>query len=101
MPSRRSIFPDYIICLEDGQKMMMLKRYIGTRYGLTPQQYREKWGLPSDYPMVAPAYSERRSTLAKQFGLGRVERPADPVEVKRIPAGKRGGRRSASKPEAS
>lgn len=101
VPIKRSVFPDYIICLEDGQKLKMLKRYIDKRYGLTAQQYREKWGLPRDYPMVAPAYSKRRSTLAKQFGLGRLEPAAETVEVKRIPAGKRGKRRSTSKPETS
>lgn len=70
VPIKRSIFPDYIVCLEDGQKLKILKRH---RQALRshPQAYREKWGLPSDYPMVAPAYSQRRSTLAKQFGLGR------------------------------
>ena len=73
---RNSVKPDYIVCLEDGKKLTMLKRYLQTRYGLTPQQYRTKWKLPADYPMVAPDYAERRRTLAKQIGLGR--KPATP-----------------------
>ena len=73
---RNSIKPDYIVCLEDGKKLTMLKRYLHTRYGMTPQQYRAKWKLPADYPMVAPNYAERRRTLAKEIGLGR--KPAAP-----------------------
>ena len=68
---RRSITPDYIICLEDGKKLKMLKRHLRTAYGLTPDEYRIKWGLPPDYPMVAPNYSKKRSTFAKKIGLGR------------------------------
>jgi predicted transcriptional regulator len=68
---RRSIQDDYIICLEDGKKLKMLKRYLRTRYNLTPDEYRRKWGLPSDYPMVAPSYSSLRSNFAKEIGLGR------------------------------
>jgi predicted transcriptional regulator len=71
VPVRRSVFPDYIICLEDGKKLKMLKRHLMTSYNMTPEQYRERWGLPHDYPMVAPKYAERRSALAKQIGLGR------------------------------
>ncbi len=67
---KKSITPDYLICMEDGTKLKMLKRHLRTHYGLTPQQYREKWGLPSDYPMVSPSYAEKRSILAKQIGLG-------------------------------
>lgn len=67
---RKSVHQDYLICLEDGKKLKMLKRHLATAYGLTPEQYREKWGLPLDYPMVAPAYAERRSALAKEIGLG-------------------------------
>ena len=67
---KKSITPDYLICLEDGIKLKMLKRHLRTHYGLTPQQYREKWGLPSDYPMVAPNYAKKRSLLAKEIGLG-------------------------------
>jgi predicted transcriptional regulator len=67
---RASIKPDYIVCLEDGKKLKMLKRYIMTRFGLTPDQYRAKWNLPADYPMVAPNYAEQRRALAKDIGLG-------------------------------
>jgi len=65
-----SITDDYIICLEDGAKLKMLKRYIRTRFGLSPDEYRQRWGLPANYPMVAPAYSKRRSEFAKKAGLG-------------------------------
>lgn len=68
---RSSVKPDYIVCLEDGKKLTMLKRYLQTRYGMTPQQYRQKWKLPADYPMVAPNYADRRRELAKAIGLGR------------------------------
>ncbi|MFN7092849.1 MAG: MucR family transcriptional regulator, partial [Allorhizobium sp.] len=61
---------DYLICLEDGQKFKSLKRHLMTHYNMTPEEYREKWGLPADYPMVAPAYAEARSRLAKEMGLG-------------------------------
>lgn len=71
VPIRKSVTPDAIICLEDGKKFKSLKRHLNTSYGLTPEQYRLKWGLPSDYPMVAPAYAEARSALAKSMGLGR------------------------------
>jgi predicted transcriptional regulator len=67
---RASVKPDYIICLEDGKKLKMLKRHIMTRYGMTPDQYRAKWGLPPDYPMTAPNYAEQRRSLAKSIGLG-------------------------------
>jgi predicted transcriptional regulator len=67
---KKSITPDYIICLEDGKKLKMLKRHIKTRYNLSPEEYREKWGLPLDYPMVAPNYASQRSELAKKIGLG-------------------------------
>jgi predicted transcriptional regulator len=68
---KRSVFPDYIICLDDGKKFKSLKRHLNVHYGLTPDEYREKWGLKSDYPMVAPNYAAQRSTLAKAAGLGR------------------------------
>lgn len=71
VPVKKSITPDYLICLEDGEKFKSLKRHLASRYNLTPEQYREKWGLPRDYPMVAPGYSARRSALAKESGLGR------------------------------
>jgi predicted transcriptional regulator len=69
--AKRSVFPDYIICLEDGRKLKTLKRHLRSTFGLSPEQYREKWGLAADYPMVAPNYAEHRSRLAKQLGLGR------------------------------
>jgi predicted transcriptional regulator len=68
---RKSIAPDYIICLEDGKKLKMLKRHLRTMYNMSPDEYRTKWGLPSDYPMVAPNYAQQRSDFAKQIGLGR------------------------------
>lgn len=68
---RKSIAPDYIICLEDGKKLKMLKRYLRTRYNLSPEEYRARWGLPPDYPLVAPNYAARRSEFAKRIGLGR------------------------------
>ena len=67
---RSSVKPDYIVCLEDGKKLKMLKRHLMTHYNLTPDQYRQKWGLNADYPMVAPNYAEQRRTLAKKIGLG-------------------------------
>lgn len=67
---RASIKPDYIVCLEDGKKLKMLKRHLMTHYSMTPEQYRAKWGLATDYPMVAPNYAEQRRTLAKAIGLG-------------------------------
>jgi predicted transcriptional regulator len=70
VPIRTSVKPDYIVCLEDGKKLKMLKRHLMTHYKLTPDQYRQKWGLPSDYPMVAPNYAEQRRNLAKAIGLG-------------------------------
>ncbi|MBZ9845674.1 MucR family transcriptional regulator [Mesorhizobium sp. CA5] len=82
---RRSIFPDYVICLEDGKKFKSLKRHLMTHYNLTPEQYREKWGLAREYPMVAPNYAEQRSALAKASGLGRkmAAKPAKKASVKR------------------
>ncbi|MDP6708464.1 MAG: MucR family transcriptional regulator [Alphaproteobacteria bacterium] len=71
VPVRRSIQDDFIVCLEDGKKLKMLKRYLRTKYGMTPDEYRAKWSLPSDYPMVAPNYSKQRSKFAKNIGLGR------------------------------
>jgi len=70
VPMKKSVFPDYIICLEDGKKLKMLKRHLKTAYDMTPEEYREKWALPSDYPMVAPNYAKHRSKLAKKIGLG-------------------------------
>jgi predicted transcriptional regulator len=71
VPIRKSVTPDAIICLEDGKSFKSLKRHLSSKYDLTPEQYRTKWGLPADYPMVAPAYAEARSALAKSMGLGR------------------------------
>ena len=70
VPIKKSVFPDHIICLEDGKKLKMLKRHLKTSYNMTPEQYRERWGLAADYPMVAPNYASHRSTLAKKIGLG-------------------------------
>ncbi|NDE89520.1 MAG: MucR family transcriptional regulator [Alphaproteobacteria bacterium] len=70
VPVKKSITPEYIVCLEDGKKLKMLKRHLKTAYNMSPQQYRERWNLPSDYPMVAPSYAKERSTLAKNIGLG-------------------------------
>ncbi|MDX8432610.1 MULTISPECIES: MucR family transcriptional regulator [Mesorhizobium] len=77
---RRSVTPDYIICLEDGKKFKSLKRHLGVHFGLTPEAYRTKWGLPADYPMVAPNYAASRSELAKSIGLGR--KAAEPVKTR-------------------
>jgi predicted transcriptional regulator len=70
VPVKKSVNPDYIICLEDGKKLKMLKRHLKTAYNMTPEEYRERWGLAADYPMVAPNYAAHRSTLAKKIGLG-------------------------------
>jgi predicted transcriptional regulator len=87
VPVKKSITPEYLICLEDGKKLKMLKRHLKTAYNLTPEQYRERWGLQADYPMVAPNYAKHRSTLAKKIGLG--------TKPRGRPA--RGGRQAASK----
>ncbi|MCP5433546.1 MAG: MucR family transcriptional regulator [Alphaproteobacteria bacterium] len=70
VPIKKSVMPDHIVCLEDGKKLTMLKRHLRSVYGLSPDQYRAKWGLPADYPMVAPNYAKKRSEFAKQIGLG-------------------------------
>jgi predicted transcriptional regulator len=70
VPVKKSVMPDYIICLEDGKKLKMLKRHLKTAYNMSPEDYRERWGLPADYPMVAPNYAKHRSSLAKKIGLG-------------------------------
>jgi len=74
VPIKRSVTPNHIVCLEDGKKLKMLKRHLKTAYDLTPEQYRERWGLAADYPMVAPNYAKQRSKLAKQIGLGKSPR---------------------------
>ncbi|MFG1347800.1 MucR family transcriptional regulator [Xanthobacter autotrophicus DSM 431] len=76
VPVKKSVTPDFIICLEDGKKFKSLKRHLRTQYDMTPEQYREKWGLPADYPMVAPNYAAARSDLARQMGLGQQRRRA-------------------------
>jgi predicted transcriptional regulator len=111
VPARRSVFPDYIICLEDGRKLKTLKRHLRSTFGLSPEQYREKWGLAADYPMVAPNYAEHRSKLAKQLGLGRkpaaeeedeepiieaVAAPASVAEIEEPPVKRRGEPTAAS-----
>ena len=91
VPIRRSVTDDYIVCLEDGKKLKMLKRHLMTAYGMTPQEYRAKWGLPHDYPMVAPSYAAKRQELAKAIGLGR--KPKHPL--------RRQGRATRRKEEGS
>jgi len=76
VPVKRSVTPDYIVCLEDGKKLKMLKRYLRSNYNMTPEEYRAKWGLPADYPMVAPNYAAQRSEFAKKIGLGRSQSPS-------------------------
>ena len=71
VPIKRSVTPDYIVCLEDGKKLKMLKRYLRSNYNMPPEEYRSRWGLPADYPMVAPNYAAQRSEFAKKIGLGR------------------------------
>ena len=95
VPIRKSVTETFLVCLEDGKKLKMLKRHLKTRYNLTPDEYRQRWGLAADYPMVAPAYAEQRSTLAKKIGLGRkpaaqpAPTPPIPEEPKRRAAGRR------------
>jgi predicted transcriptional regulator len=82
VPIRSSIKPDYIVCLEDGKRLKMLKRHLMTHYQMTPDQYRQKWGLNSDYPMVAPNYAEQRRMLAKSIGLGTKRRKTTGAKAK-------------------
>ena len=91
VPVRKSIMPDYIICLEDGRKLKSLKRHLLAAFGLTPEAYREKWGLPTDYPMVAPNYAAARSEMAKRIGLGQMRKVVKPSAVR--------GRASTGKPK--
>lgn len=77
VPIKKSVTPDYIVCLEDGKQFKSLKRHLSTHHGLTPDEYRTKWGLPADYPLVAPNYAAARSALAKSMGLGRKPKPAE------------------------
>lgn len=83
VPVKKSVTPEYIICLEDGKKFKSLKRHLRTSYGMTPDAYREKWGLPKDYPMVAPAYAAARSELAKNMGLGQSRKKVAPPPAKK------------------
>jgi predicted transcriptional regulator len=92
VPIRKSITPDYIVCLEDGKQVRMLKRYIKTHFNLTPEEYRRRWGLSDDYPMTAPNYSKRRSELAKAIGLGR---PPEVEPVKKKPTARRSKKSNA------
>jgi len=85
---RNSVKPEYIVCLEDGKKLKMLKRYLRTNYNMSPEEYRARWGLPADYPMVAPNYAEKRRDLAKKIGLGR--KPGTPAPKTRGRAKKAG-----------
>ncbi|TSD83931.1 MucR family transcriptional regulator, partial [Mycobacterium sp. KBS0706] len=96
VPVRKSVTPDYIVCLEDGKKLKMLKRHLQAAYNMSPDEYRERWGLPADYPMVAPNYAKQRSTLAKSIGLG-TRRAAEPPPPPPAPAAKSGrGRKAAA-----
>ncbi len=83
VPVKKSIHPDYIICLEDGKRFKSLRRHIMSKYGLTPETYRQKWGLQADYPMVAPNYARARSDLAKRMGLGTKKSTTTPSKAKR------------------
>jgi predicted transcriptional regulator len=91
VPVRQSVNPDFIICLEDGKKLKTLRRHLMTAYNLTPAQYRTRWGLPADYPMVAPNYAKLRSSLAKKIGLGRPN--AETPTLERAPSRPEGGKR--------
>jgi predicted transcriptional regulator len=89
VPIKKSVTPDHIICLEDGKKFKSLKRHLRTRYDMSPQEYRAKWGLASDYPMVAPNYAEKRSALARSMGLGRrASAEAEVPASQKVPAGR-------------
>jgi len=98
---RSSVKPDFIVCLEDGKKLKMLKRHLMTHYKLTPADYRAKWNLPSDYPMVAPNYAEQRRSLAKKIGLGRKPKAPEPAppETKKAPVTRRPRKKPAPSPQ--
>jgi len=96
VPISKSIQNDFIVCLEDGKKLKMLKRYLRAQYDLSPEEYRRKWGLPPDYPMVAPAYAVRRSEFAKQIGLGRGVRRQSGSTAAEKAADRARGRKSAN-----
>lgn len=96
VPVKRSVTADFIVCLEDGKKFKSLKRHLRTRYGMTPEDYRAKWSLPADYPMVAPNYAAARSELAKTMGLGQQRRKTRPAAAESAPAPRRGRPRAAA-----
>ena len=98
VPIKKSITPDFVVCLEDGKKLKMLKRHLMTSYGLTPDEYRAKWGLNSDYPMVAPNYAAKRQELAKKIGLGRKPKAA---AAKAAPAKKAAAKKTTAKKPAA
>ena len=102
VPVKRSITPDYLVCLEDGRRFKSLKRHLRTQYGMTPDQYRAKWGLPNDYPMAAPNYAEARSKLAKQMAFGQKVRGAARTQPTQAPAAKSTGaaKESTRRPRA-
>ena len=96
VPIKKSVMPEFIVCLEDGKKLKMLKRHLATSYNMTPAEYRQRWGLADDYPMVAPAYAAQRSALAKSIGLGRKPAAATPEpEPEPAPAAEKPARRVA------
>jgi predicted transcriptional regulator len=95
VPIRKSVTDEHIVCLEDGKKLKMLKRHLMTAYGMTPEDYRAKWGLKADYPMVAPAYARKRQELAKKIGLGRKPRVVEP-EPAPAPRAKRSRAKTAA-----
>ncbi len=99
VPVKKSVTPDHIICLEDGKKLKMLKRHLMTAYGLTPDEYRAKWSLPSDYPMVAPNYAAKRQELAKKIGLGR--KPKTASAAAKAPARKAAPKKAAPRKKAA
>ncbi len=96
VPIKKSVTNDYVICLEDGKKLKMLKRYLRTQYGMSPEDYRRKWNLPADYPMVAPNYAKRRSDFAKEIGLGKAGGKAAPKRTQKKAGGRRGRPRKAA-----
>jgi len=98
VPINKSVFPDHLVCLEDGTKLTMLKRHLRTAFNMTPQQYRERWGLPANYPMVAPDYAKQRSSLAKKIPLGRKRlEPKEPPLSNPVRRGQTPGMRARTK----
>jgi predicted transcriptional regulator len=101
VPVKKSITPEYLVCLEDGKKLKMLKRHLASAYGMTPDQYRQRWDLPGDYPMVAPLYAQQRSALAKTIGLGTKRVSAAPAAPATAPAKAARARKTPSPAAAS